>query len=595
MKCRVSVAVLSLFVAPFVVGQVKMARVSESGDSLRIRRAVELTTDGVKTLQIKGDVMEAYHLFEEAIHSDSTYAPAKFAMADLLMQSQPKEATKYAAEAYASDTTNYWYLSRYAQAVVSSGDYALARNLYEKTIAMRPLDINAYRILAILYQQESRVLEAISLLDTAEMRGGRNPYLTSLKQQMLLSTNQKERAIEEAVAAVEEAPFVADNRLSLAQLYIDLRRDSLAQIELDAALAIDSTKIETLLAVANFHLSRGRDREYLRALVPIAQSPNMDLTNKLGIVKEVTARRDLYRRDRIAVGSVVNALTLAHPNEPEVVAIQAKHLITQGYSEEALRYFKHHLDDEPAQLDYYSAIVDIERYLGRMDSVELYLTRAVERFPGEGWMNFEMANMMVAKGHYDEAVEYYKSTLEGATDSLQSLVWSTVGDILYQKLNAEIASDSTAKPSVRVVRRRLKEVYSSYDRAIELFDDNILALNNYAYFLCENGGDLALALSMAERAVEVQSSNATFIDTYGWILYRLGRYEDAKLVMRRAISFNSTNNYEIALHYAEILAALGETTMSEFYWEKAAQWGASDGEIEQSRTRVAAIVKDDDK
>ncbi len=590
MKCRVSVAVLSLFAAPFVLGQVELPRVSESGDSLRIRRAVELTTDGVKSLQLKGDLMEAYHLFEEAIHNDSTYAPAKFAMADLLMQSQPKVAMEYAAAAYASDTTNYGYVSRYAQAVVSNGDYALARDLSEKTSAMRPLDINAYRILAILYQQESRVLEAISLLDTAEMRGGRNPYLAALKQQMLLSVNQTERAINEAVAAVEDAPFVADNRLSLAQLYIDLKRDSLASLELAAAMKIDSTKIETLLAVANFHLARGRDREYLRALIPVVESPNMDLVSKVGIVKEITSKRELYQRERIAIGAVVNALTIAHPNEPEVVTIQAKHLITQGYNEPALLYFKHHLDDEPAQIDYYSAVIDIERYIGRMDSVELYLQRAMDRFPNEDRLNFEMAYLMVANGRYDEAIDYYKSTLDGATDSLKSSVWGTVGDIRYQKLLTQIEGDSTAVLSPRVVKRHLKEVYAAYDTAIDYSESNSLVLNNYAYFLSENGGDLEFALSMSKRAVDAQGSNPTFIDTYGWILYRLGRYEEAKVAMRRAISFDSTSNYEIALHYAEILAVLGETTMSEFYWEKAAQWGASTLSIEKSRARAIEAV-----
>ncbi len=593
MKCRLSIVALALSAVPFVWGQaegVELPSVSESGDSLRIRRAVELTTDGVKMLHLKGDPEEAFYLFDEAIRHDSTYAPAKFAAAELLMAKTPDKAVKYAREAYLSDTTNYWYLGRYAQCVVSNGDYLLARDLYEKLIDLRPMDINAYRILAILYQQESRVEEAIALLDTAEMRGGRNPYLSMLKQQMLLSTDQKERAVDEAKAAVDEMPTLPDNRVALAQLYIDLQRDSLAQLELDEALRLDSTKVETLLAVANFHRARGREREYLKALVPIVSNPAMELKSRIGLVEEVTSRRDLYQREKFAVGAVVNALTLANPNDPQVVKMQAKHLLTLGYNEPALLYFKNHLDDEPAQLDYYRAVFEIEQFMGRADSVELYLNRAMERFPEELSLNFDMAYLMVAKERYDEAVECYKSTLDGATDSLKSSVWGSVGDLLYHKLTIDVERDSMKKISPRQVRRRLGEVYDAYDTSIGYLDNNALVLNNYAYFLCENGGDLTFALNMAKRAVEAQSSNSTFIDTYGWILYRLGLYDEAKAVMRRAVSFDSTNNYEIALHYGEILAVLGETTMANFYWEKAQQWGASAELIEASRARAEANV-----
>ncbi|MFR9645175.1 MAG: tetratricopeptide repeat protein, partial [Rikenellaceae bacterium] len=545
--------------------------------------------DGVKALNLKGDPAGAYQLFEEAIRADSTYAPAQFAISELLMDSAPDYAVSYARSAYMSDTTNYWYLSRYAQAVVTQGDYTLARDLYEKLIAIRPLDINAYRLLALLYQQESRTLEAISLLDTAEMRVGRNPYLSVMKQQFLLSTNQSDRAVRDAVAAVEEAPLVVENRVALAQLYVGLGRDSLARVEFDAAIEIDSTRIETLVAMANFYKSKGYDSEYLQTLRQIVVSDKMDVVSKVGLVKEVTARRDLYQRARVAVGGVVNALTLQHPNELEVVMIQVRHLITQGLNEEALLYLKSHLEYEPTQVEYYRAVVDIEQYMGRVDSMELYMRRAIDRFPDETSLNFEMAYLLVSQGSYDKAIEYYKTTLEGATDSLKSSVWGTVGDIMYQKLETEIASDSTNRLTQKRIKRRLNEVYGAYDRAIELFGDNFLVLNNYAYFLSENGGDLNVALAMAERVVAVQGSNPTYIDTYAWILYRLGRYEEAKSEMRRAISFDTTNNYEIALHYGEILAVLNEMTMAEFYWGKAKQWGASEELIESSRQRAKSI------
>ncbi len=49
-----------------------------------------------------------------------------------------------------------------------------------------------------------------------------------------------------------------------------------------------------------------------------------------------------------------------------------------------------------------------------------------------------------------------------------------------------------------------------------------LVLNNYAYFLAEEGGDIEKAYGMGKRAVEIDPENPTFLDTYAWILFKKG-------------------------------------------------------------------------
>lgn len=127
----------------------------------------------------------------------------------------------------------------------------------------------------------------------------------------------------------------------------------------------------------------------------------------------------------------------------------------------------------------------------------------------------------------------------------------------------------------------MKRCYEAYDRALEYFGDNASVLNNYAYFLSLEGRDLDRALSMSGRATEIADNNPTFLDTHAWVLYTMGRYTEAKKVMRQAISLDNSGSASLQLHYGDILAALGEKFMAEIYWRKALEKGFDGASIER--------------
>ena len=106
-------------------------------------------------------------------------------------------------------------------------------------------------------------------------------------------------------------------------------------------------------------------------------------------------------------------------------------------------------------------------------------------------------------------------------------------------------------------------------------------LNNFAYYLSEEQRDLERALRMAERANELTPHSATYLDTHAWVLYRLGRYEEAQTVMRKALVLDRSNSSELLLHYGDILYALGQRFMAKTYWKRALEAGADGVKIEE--------------
>ena len=116
-----------------------------------------------------------------------------------------------------------------------------------------------------------------------------------------------------------------------------------------------------------------------------------------------------------------------------------------------------------------------------------------------------------------------------------------------------------------------------------------------ADFLALAERDLERALAMAERAISLEQGNSTYLDTYAWILYRLGRYDEAKKAMQQALSLDRSESPTLQFHYGDILAARGEYFMAEIYWRKALEGGYENPDaiierfqrIKQARTSVS--------
>ncbi len=577
-------AILSLTML-FLVGFMPTRGASgvfEKSDSLPLRRGVEITTDGQKQIHIYKNFKAADSLFRLSIASDSTYAPAYYYLSQSLMLSKGSmdSIATYAQRAYELDSTNKWYGETYAQILAMKGEFPKALELYKAAIEREPLNLNSYIMASMIYRQTSKPLEAIAILDSAEMRTGKNPYVSSMKRELLLATGQREEAIAEAVELTQIEPNEIENRMALAELYVMTKQDSLALAEFNAALAIDPASTPVLNALSQFHASRGDYVSYIITIKKIFANPAEALEGKIATFNRITSDRAFYARNLVQINDLAQTLYQEYPSSKEVIQLYAQHLINSGELDKALELYKKHTADTPAQYDYYTTIIDIESYKQRVDSVELYANRAIELFPDRHELRLSQANIYSYTKRYDEAIKKYHEILKIVpTDSLRGTIWGYIGDNYHQKSLLEKSGSSKAKSMMR-------KAYKSYDKSLEIYATNPLVLNNYAYFLSLEKRDLPEALDMSGRAMALSENNPTYIDTYAWILFELGRYEEAKKIMRQVIALDTSDSADIQFHYAEILAKLGEDFMAEVYYDKAAKLGYDPKVIEQRKANL---------
>ena len=579
MKRLTAITIFSLafFSAAFVSGKGVRRSLSGYPDSLP---SVWFYTEGIKQSTIEGDTLRARESFQEAIRRDSTYAPAWYELAQNLLAQNPDKAVKTARRAWQLDTANLWYQRFYGQTLLMTERYDEALQVYRRLIAEDPKDPDNYRLVAALHEQRRSPFMALVALDSAEVRFGRIPLLSAMKRRLLVATNQVDKALDEARAMVEEAPYDAGNHVVLAELYAADKQDSLALAEYRKALSIDSTNVQTLLSLSDFHARRQDYRSLLSVTRKLFLSDDLPLDMKVKRFESFTSDTRFYREYYFQLNDLASTLAIRYPNDPQVVELYAGHLIASGELEQALSLYKNHLQDRPPVEAYYRMVIDIESYLQHPDSVEKYLSRALSLFPEKVDFHLSKGHVMLQTKQYDKAIEAYRESLRYADrDSLRSVIWGMIGDTWHQRaiLNDSIPEEelfARTKAGKREIRRHdMKQCYKAYEKSLGYWPDNALVLNNYAYFLALEGRDLDRALVMASRVVELTDNNPTYLDTQAWVLYKMGCLEEARKLLQKAVALDGQKSPELMVHYGDVLHELGEQFMAEIYWRQALEQG----------------------
>lgn len=81
----------------------------------------------------------------------------------------------------------------------------------------------------------------------------------------------------------------------------------------------------------------------------------------------------------------------------------------------------------------------------------------------------------------------------------------------------------------------IEESFATYEEALFLNPQDAYIMNNYAYRMALNGGDLIRAEQISAECIKVEPNNPYYLDTYGWILHLRGQNSLALFYLRKAL------------------------------------------------------------
>ena len=147
----------------------------------------------------------------------------------------------------------------------------------------------------------------------------------------------------------------------------------------------------------------------------------------------------------------------------------------------------------------------------------------------------------------DEAVNFYNQALSIRPNSINVL--HSIA-ILYDEMGEWIKSDKI------------------YDQLIKNNDLDAQAFNNYAYSLVERNTDLDRALVYAKKAVELEPKNPSYLDTIGWVYFKMNDIKTAKAYVEQSIKIQGDNSVVLE-HLGDILMKSNDLANALIYYKKA--------------------------
>lgn len=159
-------------------------------------------------------------------------------------------------------------------------------------------------------------------------------------------------------------------------------------------------------------------------------------------------------------------------------------------------------------------------------SREAYVTVGLTYYQnGDADAALKVVNLGLARFPEDYRLHYIKGL------SLQSQDKYTGATGVYEKA-VELYPEDINILSALALAYDTQGLFSkseeAYERAIKIDPMNALILNNYAYNLSERDKNLDKALSMAKIAIEKEPENASYLDTIGWIYFKMRNYKSAR-------------------------------------------------------------------
>ena len=109
------------------------------------------------------------------------------------------------------------------------------------------------------------------------------------------------------------------------------------------------------------------------------------------------------------------------------------------------------------------------------------------------------------------------------------------------------------------------KAYKKYEEALKIDPRYCPVLNNYAYYLSLEKRKLCKATRMSRITIEEEPDNATYLDTYGWILFLRGKAKEAKPYFKHAMIYGGKESEVILRHYSQVLEKLGEKDLADYY------------------------------
>lgn len=482
-----------------------------------------------------------------------------------------KGASKY-------DPENYYYGTAYGTLCLEKEDYKTAIKQYTSLVAKYPERTNLYIYLAEAYRQSQDYAKAIEALDRLEQFMGMNEKVSLQKFQLYSQMGQEQKAFAEIQKYIDKYPSEITYYILLGDLYLHADKDSEALKTYTRAKAIDPDNPYLISSIANYYEKVGNKKEAERELKIALISHKMDIETKLGILAQYVGTLQQQGKETERANALFDTLMIQHPQEPDLNLMYGNLLMLQEKKDKARAQYRLYAEANPSNPIGWEQMLATAFPDSTKITIEICET-AISHLPDLPQFYFYLGLSHYLEKDYEPSLAAFQEGVKHVDDKNVRLIsdfYGQIGDLFYHTQQKDSA-------------------FVAYDKALKANPNNLGVLNNYSYFLAMDNKDLDRAEKMSSTTIKAEPLNPTYLDTYGWVLFKQKAYAMAKIYIENAIENSKDKEQsvsgEVYEHYGDVLYMTGEKEKALEYWIKAKETEDSESETLEKKIETKEYIE----
>lgn len=520
--------------------------------------------EGVRS-KITGDYHVALEWFDNCLKILPESPVVKYEIATLLALNEDYNgALQLIREAVAGNSDNIWYKILLANILQKKSMIEEACNVYAEIIAKYPNKEQFYILEAGLYTSVEKWQKAIEVYDRYESQYGVTEPVSIEKIKLYTKLDDVKKASNELLKLIREFPDRSEYLSLLAELYFNYNQDKKGLQILDRLLKSDPDNGYVHFYLADYYRDKKQEELADKHTRSALLSDGIENGYKIQYILKLVLNPDTTLVSSSTLDSYVDLMMEKYSEDLSVRALHSDFLKKDKKLVEAKEELEYILSKEKNN---YLIWEELLLLCNEMSDTNCMLNKSIEaiRYFPEQPLPYALAGVsFMMQDKFEEAVPYLQKGVELTDDKLmlKAQFYSYLGDCYYRL-------DSTQR------------AFEMFDEVLKLDPNNVLTLNNYAYYLALRGENLNKAEQMSFRTVELEKNNPTYLDTYAWVLYKRGDYSQAKFYMGLAIEGTKEPSGVLFEHYGDILYRVGEKEKALEMWKKAWEIEKGSEELKQ--------------
>lgn len=544
----------------------KGGKSKEKGDlSEKMEIAYEQMLVDASRKQLMNDFVGAYELYQEILKISPGCGVCYYEMAKIHIYSEEYiKAQALCEEAVKISPNNTYYRSLNANLYQQNGMLSRAAEEYLVLIDLEPRNMEYYLALSTLYNSLGKEDDAIEILNKGERNFGINEAFSLEKERIYLLAGKQDKAYAEVQKLIDSDPLNIRYLGILAESYVNNGAFSKAEELYRRILEIEPDNGIVHLSMADFYrIKKETDKSY-EHLKKAFKSEEVQVDIKIKMLMTFLAYSSASTLVKDQTRELLEILLEVHHGNVKVHTAYADFLIQDKKYNEARKQLQFVVETEKDKYVIWEQLLLLENDLRDYKAMYKESKEVMTYFPNQPLPYLFNGMAAIELNKYEEAISSLNigKGLAFDNEQMQAQFYTFLADV-YNRQKKHEKSDE------------------AFDKLLKINPNDVVALNNYSYYLSLRGEKLEKAVAMMKKVIEKQPNSGTYLDTYAWVLYKKGNYEEAKIQIEKSLQNGGDNSAVILEHYGDILFKLGEKENALDYWNKAAGKGKGSDLLEE--------------